>query len=332
MVSFGFIMVVPGALTMLCLPLKRLPPIAKAPLALGLSVLEVMTLGLLSNTILQWLHSARPLDAASVAVHMTAGLIVLFICVWRYGGSITYPSKALFKKLYPTPRDRVFAVVPTVFVLGSVFGAVSLNNGGSNGWVIALLGGIALYSFLLMYRSRRLSDATIATALYFIALSLLFMTSLRGWFVTGHDIQREFGVFMLAKSNGVWRIQDFRDPYNACLSITILPTMLSAFLKTQDATIFKVFFQIIFAALPSLLYIFTRKWASKALAFAAMLYFVSFPTFFSDMPMLNRQEIALIFFGLMLYLLFQDELSLRIRRYLFLLFGLGLVMSHYSTT
>ena len=62
--------------------------------------------------------------------------------------------------------------------------------------------------------------------IYLLSLSLLLMTSLRGWFVTGHDIQREFRVFELASGQGVWNIESFPDAYNACLSVTILPTII----------------------------------------------------------------------------------------------------------
>jgi uncharacterized membrane protein len=62
------------------------------------------------------------------------------------------------------------------------------------------------------------------------------------------------------------------------------------------------------------------------------LYFAAFPTFFTDMPFLVRQEIAFVFFGLMLYLIFQADLTLRMRRFLFVVMGIGVILSHYSTT
>src|ERR1700730_397530 len=74
---------------------------------------------------------------------------------------------------------------------------------------------------------------------------------------------------------------------------------------------------------------------------------MSFPTFFNDMPMLNRQEIGFIFFGLVLYMMLKrnqtrqfypkfdilplSELSLSMKRILFVIFALSVVVSHYST-
>jgi uncharacterized membrane protein len=108
--------------------------------------------------------------------------------------------------------------------------------------------------------------------------------------------------------------------------------MFANLLRFVDPYVYKIFFQIIFAICPAVIYLLIRKWTAPIYAFAATMYFIAFPTFFNDMPMLNRQEIAFLFFTLMLYTAFQDEIKLRYRRWLFLLLSVGLVISHYSTT
>ncbi len=330
--GFSFLLIVPGYLTIMCLRLKQVNPLAKVIMAVGVSLFELMLIGLLGNTILQWLGVKRPLDTPFLLGEVSLLLAGLYCVVWWRAGSVKFDIKNKLLALLPSRLDVFFAAVPLLFVLLSVIGAVSQNNGGSNLSTVIALVAITVYSAALILKSRKLSDNTFMVALFLIALSLLFMTSLRGWFTTGHDIQREFGVFELAKNSGVWKIQSFRDPYNACLSITLLPTMFFNVLKSFDPYIYKVFFQIIFALTPPLLFIFTRKWASRPLSYTSVLYFVAFPTFFTDMPMLNRQEIALLFFALMLFTAFQDSVSMRVRRNLFLVFAAGLILSHYSTT
>ena len=81
-----------------------------------------------------------------------------------------------------------------------------------------------------------------------MGLSILFSTSLRGWFITGHDIQHEFAVFQVASRAGYWSIAGHNgDPYNACLSITILPTIIAKITTISAAYVYKVVFQAIFA-------------------------------------------------------------------------------------
>ena len=55
----------------------------------------------------------------------------------------------------------------------------------------------------------------ITAAIYCVSLALLLMTSLRGWYTTGHDIQREYRMFELTLTNGNWRMSRFKDAYNA---------------------------------------------------------------------------------------------------------------------
>ena len=72
--------------------------------------------------------------------------------------------------------------------------------------------------------------------------------------MTGHDIQQEYLVFQLTEFHGHWSMAYFNDPYNACLSITILPTELSRIIQVDSPYIFKLFFQMIFALCPVMAY------------------------------------------------------------------------------
>src|ERR1700680_2775123 len=76
-------------------------------------------------------------------------------------------------------------------------------------------------------------------ALFFIGLALLFTTSLRSWYATGHDIEREIYVFQLTNTHHIWSMAFYQDAYNACLSITILPTILTNLLVIQDIYVYK---------------------------------------------------------------------------------------------
>jgi uncharacterized membrane protein len=123
----------------------------------------------------------------------------------------------------------------------------------------------------------------------------------------------------------------FQDPYNACLSITILPTILTNLLSIQDIYIYKVVFQILFAIVPVLVFFIAKNYATPIFSFLSAFIFISLPAFFLDMPWLNRQEIGFIFFGLVLYMMLLSKLSFSMRRGLFILFALSVIVSHYST-
>src|SRR5580700_7491807 len=53
-VGFGFLAIVPGMLTTIALKVRTLAPWGKLAISIGFSILELMVVALLGNTILQW--------------------------------------------------------------------------------------------------------------------------------------------------------------------------------------------------------------------------------------------------------------------------------------
>lgn len=328
-IGFISLILLPGMLTIGALRLPRLNAWTYLSVATGFSILELIIVGLLGNLVLPYLGIERPLDTGPLLCVLTllVGILASVNWVRMKGETITVE---LFKGW--NLRDSILAFFPLLFVIMSVVGASVLNAGGIGAITLAMLIGIAIYSAVLLYYSRQVATDVIPTALFFIALSLLLMTSLRGYAIVGHDIQNEFRVFELARSAGFWTIASYKDAYNACMSITILPTIFANILALADPYVYKALFQVIFALVTTCMYLMVRRYVSAPVALIAAIYFVSFPTFFTDMPFLNRQEIAFLFLVLMFLLGLDDRIAYRMRQALLLLFGGGMILSHYSTT
>ena len=212
-----------------------------------------------------------------------------------------------------------------------MLGANRLNNGAGGQVSLIALGGILVLAFLLLRWRHQLRDETICVAIYFLSLALLLMTSLRGWYVTGHDIQTEYLVFQLTYSHAHWNIGSLSSAYNACLSITILPTELAQVTHVFHPYVFKVFFQLMFAVCPVLGYTIARRYYPKWVSIMAVVYFVGFPTFFTDMPYLNRQEMAFLFACSGILAMGHRQWGVRRRRFMLIAACLGIELSHYST-
>lgn len=335
-VSFGWVSVAAALATVIGIPTFLLYAANPARMARGserLAVSVVITLGLLmvaglvANTLGPFLSVDRPLGADAVVVVVDVTIVVLGIWAWpRQPASYTIPSL----------RVGVFelgALLGGASAFGlAVLGATRLNNRGGGGTALAAL-GVVLASFgaLLVWR-HRIRPGAVAATIYLLGGAVLLMTSLRGWDTTGHDIQRELQVFELTKVLGYWDMSRYQDGYNACLSITILPTILARWTRVSDPYVFKLFFQLLFALCPVLVYHLARRFVSGGLALLATVYFVAFPTFLQDMPFLNRQEIALLFLTAGLLCLFNPQAGPRRGKVWFCVLAVGMVLSHYSTT
>src|SRR5581483_2541877 len=108
----------------------------------------------------------------------------------------------------------------------------------------------------------------------------------------------EFAVFQSTYNNGLWLIRVATgDPYNSCLSITILPTIVDRITTIPAMYVYKVIYQILFGFGMTSVYLFITKLSDTRKALLGSFVFLSFPTFLDDMPFLDRQETAFIFFG-----------------------------------
>ena len=168
-------------------------------------------------------------------------------------------------------------------------------------------------------------------SLFMFALSILLSTSLRGWFITGHDIRHEFQVFTSTNTRAFWlaRVPSY-DPYNSCLSISILPTVLYNITHIPAEYIYKAVFQVVFAfGIVPMFYVFKKFLADKS-ALLAGFVFITFPVFINDLTFLNRQEIAFLFFIALMIVSF-SQIAKRPKYILTIMLLLGILLSHYST-
>ncbi|SDT02715.1 Predicted membrane protein [Nocardioides scoriae] len=312
-------------------PARRTPPsLAEVVTACGGSVLLLLLVGLALNTLLPVVGIDRALATAPVVVGVV--LLDLGLVAWRLrqGADLARPLAAAVRSavLWRAGTAEALALASLVICIA---GAVRLNNGASS--AVAVVGHAlvaATFVALLLRPARsRLSDGL---ALYLAAAALLLGTSVRGWYVIGHDIQREFLVYLLAQGQDRWQMSSLDSAYNACLSVSVLPTVVANLTGLGGVVVFKVVLQLAFALVPVAVYAASRGWAGRRVALLGALVLVTFPTFHNDMPYLVRQEVAFLFLALALLTAARHDLRRGLQLALVVGFGVGVVLSHYSTT
>lgn len=300
----------------------------KLVLCVGISVGELMFLGLLLNTLLPYFQIKDPLSTK----YLILGINFLLIALIAVGSIFLTTDKSTIKNTskfrLKIPTSIVFTVIPIFSILGSI----RLNNGYSNSLSLLSLFMIAISVIVIYIFRNKFSDSKIAFVIYIFSISVLLMTSLRGWFVVGHDIRKEYQVFQITNINHLWKMNSFQDPYNSCLSITILPTIFSNLINISPSYVYKLLFQIIFAVVPVVIFLSLRKITNSYMAFLSSFLFISFPTFIQDITMINRQEIAFLFFSLIIFLVTNTQIGIKKRKILSIFFVMCLVVSHYSTS
>jgi uncharacterized membrane protein len=295
----------------------------------GLSVAFLLFGGLIINWVLPLVGISRALLPVPLLISFSILLLIFWIIAYRRNKKIVL--EIVLPKL--SLLSIIFSIIPIIFPILSIMGAITLNNQGPNYPTLIMLGGIAVYVLFIVGFRYKLNENIYPWAILMISVSLLLMYSLRSWHIMGYDIHQEYQVFQLTRGKFHWSMSNFPgSPYNACLSLTILPTVFSSFLNINDEYIFKLFFQIVFSFVPVIVFLFLRRYAKNVTAFLAVFLFVSQPSFAEQMTALMRQEIAYLFFALFLIALFDKNFNFSIKNTFLLIFGFSMIISHYSTS
>ncbi|MEU4238178.1 DUF2206 domain-containing protein [Actinoplanes sp. NPDC026619] len=297
----------------------------RALISIGLTVLTDIVMALVLNTTLPAIGLRHPLAKFPLIVGMLVVVAALVatapVSRPRIGSGTRVPAGL-----------RPVLLTGAAAVTLAVAGAIRLNNGFSGAVGVVALLAVAALLILVFRRRERHSSAVTGIGLFLAATAVLLLNSLRGWFVTGHDIQLEYEIFQLANIMDRWDISAFREPYNACLSINLLPVLLSRLTGIPGEYVFKAVLPLFFALTPVLVYRSVRNVASQAIALLSAMYFMAFPTFFTDMTFMARQEVAFLLLGCVMVVVTDAARPLLARRAIVLVLLLGIVLSHYSTT
>jgi uncharacterized membrane protein len=325
--SFLYLSIVPGFFIQRLLRMRGISFFELITYIVGFSISYLFLVGISTNLLVFLPSMPQPLNTLnSLVVFNIYTIFLLLINHIREDNSLIYVKlpKIAFIHLF-------IYIIPFFFPILSIMGANLLNSNGVNTFTMILLASIAAYVVLLVIFMRSLEKFHYELPIYLIAVSLLFMFSLRSSYIIGWDIYTEYKVFLLTETHQLWSMANYPDAYNACLSITILPTLFHYFTKVDNVFVYKILFQCIFALAPVAIYSLTKKFAHPLIAFLGAFFFMSTLDFFLELPALIRQEIAYLFFGLILLTLFNKQMPGLQKKFLFVILSFSIVLSHYST-
>jgi uncharacterized membrane protein len=221
---------------------------------------------------------------------------------------------------------------PLLLPVLAVAGALRLNasHGGAVAVTAVLVCGAVGVSALIV--APRVDPKLLTVIIYSAALTLMWGYSLRGDVVYGYDIASEYHVMQQTVQTGIWHTAHVGDAYGALLSVTVLPAELHALSGMSGLILFKAVYPAIAALLPVMVFHLARRVLAQRWAFLAAAVVISQETFFQELPGLARQEISLVMFAVLVVALLDTALTRVQQMALVALFGLGMAVSHYSTT
>ena len=322
------LLLVPGCLFLLTLKTKFANVWSYLFHSAGLSIILIYALGLILSFASSTTKIERPLDFLPFYYIHCAVMSILFLgaLIRNWKTKISFADFNLF--LYFGTVYIGSILISCVAILGAYY----LNNGNTNvislTWLITL--SVLYLTFFVFFK--RKFDFLKPYFILTMSLSMLWMLSARSWHLTGWDIVQELVTANSTFVTGKWSMDLIKDAYNACLSITILPTVLTNNTHITIEYLFKFLYPLIFAHFPVMLYFWFKRQTSKDYSLLAIIYIIAQPFFIQPMVALARQEISFFFFALLLTSIYSDDLKGKTKFALVTLYTAGLVTSHYSTT
>lgn len=324
--SFLFFSMVPGLLFFFIFNYKRISPLKIILLSVGMSISFLMMVGLVLNSLYPIL--IQPLSFIPVFVSLNIMVFLLiFAAYWRNRKNLDDIRGVKFDL---KEKLRAPLIFPFIFPLLAVLGTYFMNNSQNNILLLLLLILIPLYLIVVIYLRDKIHGATYPLALWLIGLSLLLMHGLTSNHLLGIDVHLEYYSFQLTQLGYHWDLNSYYNPYNACMSITILPMVYQVLTGLTGEYIFKLLMAIIGSLTPLIVYLVAKKYLATKYAFLAALLFI-FQLFFINLLGAVRQEIAIIFFFLTVMVLFDFKMDKWLRKFLIVLFIFATLISHYST-
>ncbi|MBI5680682.1 MAG: DUF2206 domain-containing protein [Methanobacterium sp.] len=325
--AFLFFTIVPGMLILQVLKIDISNILKKMALSVGISVSLLMFLGLLLNSLYPYL--LKPLSIFPLLISLNLIVVILALAAYRMNKKGLVIGKI---NLNLDLKGKLTSVIifPIIFPFMAVFGTYLMNTQGNNIILLLLLFLILIYVVVTIYLRDRISNLTYPFALWMIGLTILLIHGLSSYHLMGRDVHIEYFSFQLTLQNFHWDLSSYNSLYNACISITILPTIYQVLLNFNAEYIFKLVFALIGSIIPVITYFVFKKFIGRTYAFYASLFFI-FQIFFIFLLGAVRQEFGFIFFFLAVMVYFDTEINRNAKKILFLIFMFSVLISHYTT-
>lgn len=263
---------------------------------------------------------AKPFDSQATGLG-TVLIVVTLICTAQRDGA--------------SPAGPVFPHAPSWLLVGllpplvTVAGVGWLDNGRGPG--LLLLGfGVAGISALCLFRSSY-RDAGSVLLVYTTSLSILWSFTLRTPYLYGYDVNQEYNTYVNTLENGYWQPIS-GDAYNAMLSLTAMPAIWTDVSGLDGLTLFKFVYPAIFAVFPVVVLMLVRQFSGLAAAAVAVVLLTWNPAGLWQVSGVARQEVALVCFAVLMYLLVSRSRFGRPGLVLMFVLGTTCVLTHYTTS
>jgi uncharacterized membrane protein len=323
-IGFVYLAFIPGVTLLRILRIHDLNVQETLLYSVGLSIALVMFLGLFLN-VLYPLVLSTPISTVTLMIATTVVTTALCIIDYARGDRRYSSARLILHRGKLTLPILVLIAIPFLSVISTQL----MNFYNSNILQLFLLFLVSLIPVLIAFG--KIPQRLYAPAIFSIAISLFFQSSLISQYLWGYDAHIEYYFSNLVNSNAYWNPQ-LPNTYNGMLSIVIVGPVFSQITGLSLTWVFKIIYPLLYSLVPLGLYQILQSQVSKKISFLSCFFFVALLYTSSSLELLQlaRQQIAEIFLVLLVLLMVDKKMTGRKLSILSIVFGLSLVVSHYG--
>ncbi len=224
------------------------------------------------------------------------------------------------------PRDAKIAAFLCCLPLLTALAAHRMNAVGSNRLMYVLL---VLVADVVLVSIRAVPPKLYPLAVFTVAAAIFLHRNLITNMVVGSDIQVNYFFVELVIANGIWEPMT-AGVFSSIPVVGTVPAVYSVVTGIGTAFVFKLLYTLLFALVPvGTYYAFKDTFGANA-ALVGAYFFVFYFRSFNGTP--GKTRIAALFVILVVLVLITERERLPAKEWVGFVFGIGLVLSHYTTT
>ncbi len=324
LVGFVYLTFIPGFIIIRILRLQNhLGNVEILLYTVGLSLSTIIFLGVIINFIYPFFGIIKPIS--TVPLIFTISIFILTLCVCCYisdKDSLKIDFINITDFISVSPSALFLYTLPFIIIIGTYLA----NFYNDHIVIMVILFIISIIPILISSNKFKLP----ALAIIMISISILYHRSLISTYLWGWDIYSEYYFAKLVMSVSYWNPEIYSN-VNSLPVITLVAPIYSEILNISLIWVFKIIYPLIFSMTPLGLYTIYEKQTNDKIAFLSVFFFMSVFSFYGELPILPRQEIAEFFLVLSLSIMFTgDKIDGFSRNLLLIIFGVSIELSHYG--
>ncbi len=323
LIGYLFLLFIPGFLILNILKLVQIDIFEKVVLSLGLSISALYLVGYLENSLLLYLGCKNPLSINYFLITINILVSVLILLNYKINNFDTIDIN-----LNLSLSEKTLLAIVAMFLIITIMGVNIMNAIEDNRILLLVLIIIPIYVIIVNYLGERSTIQIYPLIIFMLAISLAVMFEMRCTHIIGMDRHMEYRFFIQTIDRMAWNISG-NSLYNACLSVTILPSIYKIILNIESEFLFKYYLITVISTIPIVIYIISKQFFNNlssffiSLAFMTQTAFVTYPG--------GRSKLALFFFALMIMVILNKSIKDVAKMLLFFIFMICCIVTHYTT-